>query len=313
MLEGGITVRLEYFQYLLMLKEAGSINKSAALLHTSPQNVSRVLKALEDELDVVLVNRSLTGIEFTEAGLGAVEMGTQFLDLLAAYQLQYHKNSQIMGELNIFATKIQSTLFLSDIVTKFAKLYPKIKLNYVENDFLICLNKVRSFSNSVGLLPILESETTEKQWDNMILQKISSDRIAIITERNSQMGKQKEVSYESLKGKRFVIHARNDYEDGFWGNIIDKYIMEYEDIFIASNSYLFFNKIWEDGYIGLGCEKTSTLSETLQKEEARTKISIIPINDFQSLFHNYLVVPKELSENQCVACLYHFLCEVSKV
>lgn len=83
-------------------------------------------------------------------------------------------------------------------------------------DFLICLNKVRSFSNSVGLLPILESETTEKQWDNMILQKISSDRIAIITERNSQMGKQKEVSYESLKGKRFVIHARNDYEDGFW-------------------------------------------------------------------------------------------------
>ena len=43
---------IEYIEYLIMLKQTGSINKSAVLLHTSPQNVSRIMKQMEDELNV---------------------------------------------------------------------------------------------------------------------------------------------------------------------------------------------------------------------------------------------------------------------
>ena len=38
-------MKTEYFGYLIMLKQAGSINKSATMLHTSPQNVSRIMRA----------------------------------------------------------------------------------------------------------------------------------------------------------------------------------------------------------------------------------------------------------------------------
>ncbi len=302
-------MKLEYFEYLVAMKEAGSINKSAEMLHTSPQNVSRVLKVMEDELGVELVNRSLAGIEFTEAGLGAVTVAKKILELYDTYLLQYRKNNEIEGELNIFSTKIQSTLYMDDIITKFAKLYPKVKLNYVENDLYICLDKMKSTRNSVGILPVLENEN-EEQWEDMLSYHLSSERLAIIADKNSTLGRQKKVSYKSLQGQKFVIHSRNDYEDGFWSKVLSQYVTELGEFSMASNGYLFYSKIFNDGFIGLGCERTSPLSEFMQKDEIRERVSVIPIVDGMESFRNCLVVPKEMQDAPIVECLYDFLLNI---
>ena len=42
------------------------------------------------------------------------------------------------------------------------------------------------------------------------------------------------------------------------------------DVFVASNGYLFYNKILEEGYIGLGSERASYLSESMQKGNSDT-------------------------------------------
>lgn len=299
-------MKIEYFRYLIMLKKAGSINKSAALLYTSPQNVSRILKAMEDELGVELVKRDLTGVVFTEAGLEAVVLGEKILELMNAYRLQYQRNRIVSGELNIYATKIQSTLFMDDIITKFAALYPQIKLRFVENDLWVCLHKLKTLPNSVGLFPVLEGADLS-DWDGMHLTKINSERIAVIVDKNSHFGKYKNVSYDFLEGKKCVIHARNDYEDGFWSKILNQYIKKTADVFVASNGYLFYNKILEEGYIGLGSERASYLSESMQKGAIRTRTAIIPVIDEYSMYSNCLVVPNDLVGNEAVNCLAEFL------
>lgn len=299
-------MKIEYFRYLIMLKKAGSINKSAALLYTSPQNVSRILKGIEDELGVELVKRNLTGVEFTEAGLEAVLMGEKILGLMDEYRLQFQKNKVVAGELNVYATKIQSTLFMDDIITKFSVSHPKIKLKFIENDLWVCLHKLKNVPNSVGLFPVLE-ETDLSDWNGMQLIKINADRIAVIVDKNSPFGKYKSVSYEFLEGKKCVIHARNDYEDGFWSKILNQYVKNVADIFVASNGYLFYNKILEENYVGLGCEKTSYLSESMQKESTRARTAIIPIIDAYSTYSNCLVVPDDLVKNEAVGCLKEFL------
>lgn len=299
-------MKIGYFYYLIMLKKAGSINKSAALLYTSPQNVSRVLKLVEDDLGVELVKRNLNGVEFTEAGLDAVLLGEQILGLLDEYRLKYQRSKVVSGELNIYATKIQSTLFMDDIVTKFSTLYPKVKLKFIENDLWVCLHKLRTIPNSVGLFPVLE-EADLSDWTGMRLTKINAERIAVIVNKNSTFWKYKDVSYDFLEGKKCVIHARNDYEDGFWSKILNQYVKNIADIFVASNGYLFYNKILEENYIGLGSEKVSYLSESMQKGTTRDRVAIIPINDECSTYNNCLVVPDELVENEAVKCLEEFL------
>lgn len=299
-------MKLEYLEYLIMLQKAGSINKSAALLHTSPQNVSRVLRSLEDELGVELVHRSLSGIEFTEAGVGAVDLGIKVLELMEAYKLQYRHKSQTEGRLNIYATKIQSALFMNDIVSKFTKLYPKIRVNYVENDLFICLEKIRQVKNSVGLIPVLNDDNFLDLEDFLVV-PVNSERIAILVARNAVLGKQTEVNWQELNNEKFVIHARNNIEDGFWSEVLAHSIENVEDIALASTGYLFFNKILEEGYIGLGCERTSSLSENMQRREVREKTRIIPVVDVNSTFQNSLVIPNGFRNDPAVGCLVDFM------
>lgn len=299
-------MKLEYFEYLIMLQKAGSINKSATLLHTSPQNVSRVLRSLEDELGIDLVRRSLSGIEFTEAGIGAVDLGLKILELMESYKLQYRHKSQTEGIINIFATKIQSALFMNDIIGKFTKLYPRIRVNYVENDLFICLEKIKQVKFGVGLIPILDDENFIS-LNEFSVEPVNSERIAILVARGEIFAKKTEVTWHELNNRKFVIHARNNIEDGFWSEVLARLIENVEDIALASTGYLFFNKILEEGYIGLGCERISSLSENMQKREVRENTRIIPVVDVNSTFRNCLVIPKEFEHDPAIECLIDFM------
>ena len=61
-------MRLECLRGLIELEKAGSINAAAKHLYLSQQGLSRMIGSLENELGTKLVERSHTGITFTEAG-----------------------------------------------------------------------------------------------------------------------------------------------------------------------------------------------------------------------------------------------------
>lgn len=60
-------MRLEYLSYIIAIHQGGSLSKAAELLHTSPQNVSRVLQLLENETQLSLFKRTTQGIVLTMA------------------------------------------------------------------------------------------------------------------------------------------------------------------------------------------------------------------------------------------------------
>lgn len=302
-------MKIEHLEYLIALQKAGSINKSAGLLHTSPQNVSRILKLLEDELEVELVDRSLSGVTFTAAGLGAVEMSKQIIALTNNYKRQFQGKSQTEGELILYATKIQSAIYLDDIIDRFSKLYPKINLNYHENDLFICWEKIRECQKCAGLIPVLEGSSLANHLkeNDIDIKKLSTERIAVVVNKNSHMAKHSSVNYESLKGKNIVIYARNTLNDGFWSDILQNFIVDVANINVATNGKLFFNKIIDDDYIGLGCEKTTLLSETLQNKAIRASIRVVPVRDEQAQFHNCIVTPKGAKNDQPLSRFLDFM------
>lgn len=61
-------MQIKNLEYLLELKQEGSINKAAAASFISQQGLSKVLASMEAELDIKLVERSRAGVRFTEAG-----------------------------------------------------------------------------------------------------------------------------------------------------------------------------------------------------------------------------------------------------
>lgn len=311
-LKGGYDVKIDYLTYLLALKQAGSVNKSALLLHTSPQNVSRVMKQMENEWQVTLFQRRAYGIEFTEAGMEALAMAKDVLTRVAVFRQKYAPKETMapQGRLTVVATKNASVLLVNDLVMKFSRTYPTIKLDFVEDDFLNCLAVLKE-RQAVGILPLLSKTPTaivpQPFLQEYVWQKITTDQVCIIVNQRSPLAQYERVTYNRLRGSRFVIYAHNSLKDGFWSKILHQFIKEIETLFIASNGYVFYDKIVEEGYVGLGCKIASPRSDTLQNEKIRQQIAMIPIKN-NGVIDNCLVYNKAES-SPTVSCFCNFLQE----
>ena len=209
-------MKTEYFEYLIMLKQAGSINKSATMLHTSPQNVSRIMKQIEDELNTELFKRLSYGVEFTEAGEKALEIAVEFSKKITDFKEMYGKNSaqtHLGGELYLTATKIQNNAFLNNIVMKFTKQYPEIKINLIEDDFFSCMEEFELHTNILGVLPLISDKNfmiiPMKYRQKYIWEILNQDRIAVLVNNKSIFNRRKAVPYQALSESQFVIYARN--------------------------------------------------------------------------------------------------------
>ena len=306
-------MKTEYFEYLIMLKQAGSINKSATMLHTSPQNVSRIMKQIEDELNTELFKRLSYGVEFTEAGEKALEIAVEFSKKITDFKEMYGKNSaqtHLGGELYLTATKIQNNAFLNNIVMKFTKQYPEIKINLIEDDFFSCMEEFELHTNILGVLPLISDKNfmiiPMKYRQKYIWEILNQDSIAVLINNKSIFNRRKAVPYQALSESQFVIYARNSFEDGFWSQLIANYIKPLQPIFIASNSYMFFNKIIEDGYIGLGCQYASAKSDSMQSEYINQNINFIPIQG-NDIFYNCLVYDKDRPLSETTKFFIKFL------
>ena len=61
-------MQIEHLRYFIALDTFQSINKTSRELGTTPQNVSRILKNLETEMDADLFFRTADGVTLTQTG-----------------------------------------------------------------------------------------------------------------------------------------------------------------------------------------------------------------------------------------------------
>jgi len=307
-------LKTEYFEYLIAVYDTGSINKSANILRTTPQNVSRVMRQMEKELDVELFKRTIHGVEFTEAGLEAVTMAHEINNRIKFFENKYRtkeRNENVFGELNVVATRIQSNSFLNQLIMEFSEQYPAVNLNYYEDDFLYCLQSVVDNANTIGFVPLLEGNNNfipEKYDDVLEWDILNSDRVTLIVSKNSPWKKYKTVQYPMLKDCKFVIYAKNTFEDGWWSNIIAQNIKVTTPISIVQNGFIFFNKIIKEGYVGLGCAYASQKSDSMSNNSVSDNIIMIPIQN-NDLFYNCMIHSSEQELTPVIQAFQDFIKE----
>lgn len=76
-------MRLEYFEYLVALRDHPSMSAASRELHVTPQTLSIAIGKLEKELGVKLVVTDNQGTMLNENGLFLVEKSKEFFDAIA--------------------------------------------------------------------------------------------------------------------------------------------------------------------------------------------------------------------------------------
>jgi DNA-binding transcriptional LysR family regulator len=128
----GGRMKLQDLHVLMTVVQAGSMGKAAQRLNTTQPNISRSIAELEHTLGVRLLDRHRQGIEPTEYGRALLDCGVAVFDDLR----QGVKNIAFLadpaaGELRIGTTTFLAASFVSALVDRLSRRYPRMVFHLV--------------------------------------------------------------------------------------------------------------------------------------------------------------------------------------
>lgn len=158
--------------YLLDIVESKSIHKTADKYNISPQGASKALHKLEQELNLSLIKRSTKGVCLTEEGQYLLE---SFKKISEAYgeillygnqQNGIDNHAEAKGSVTIAIIPRIADSHLSNLISKFNSLYPKIKIMVKTMEGYKILQEASSYNCTFDLSLI--SFTSEKDNHNLV-------------------------------------------------------------------------------------------------------------------------------------------------
>ncbi|MEC2078398.1 LysR family transcriptional regulator [Metabacillus fastidiosus] len=170
---------IRQLRYFIAIVEERKISAAARRLHMSQPPLSQQLKAMEEELGTVLVERSGKFLELTEAGKSLYKYALQMVKLMEEAKTEIKEvGNGVNGRLSIGINTF-SQANLSEVIQQFHKEYPKItyKIQQNESAHLCKLVKDRAVELAIIRLPLELSDFSVIHLKTESFYFITSDRL----------------------------------------------------------------------------------------------------------------------------------------
>jgi len=151
-------------EYLIALNEEGHFNKAAQRCFVSQPTLSGQLKKLEDELGVLLVERTNRQVNMTEAGLAAANQARRILvEKRVLKEIAQRYQDPMAGELHVGLIPTVAPYLLPRFMPVLKKKFPNLKLWLHEHQTHVLLNKLRNAELDLLILalPVATNEFYE--------------------------------------------------------------------------------------------------------------------------------------------------------
>lgn len=294
-------MQLNHLRYFIVLCDSRSINKASTFLNTTPQNVSRILKSLEGEMEVILFERTPEGLEPTQEGEEflqfAKSMIFQFDELQAKFQLKKKQHKE-EHEITIISSNTINETILNKILVAFLKKYPNI---IVKNTTIINLKEgyeyIKSVPNAIAMLYTHPDEQIDEK--NFSAVTALKHQPVVIANRNHPLAAKAKCQLKELSQYNLMLHANNTYS----GTLAHHYLnLNQQTISYLGNIDSCYEMAANSDYI-----TTDALEGFLcKKEELRKNLVAIPIADLP--FINCLLIKsKDLPDDSPQQLLYAFI------
>lgn len=161
---------LTQITYFTAVCEYKNVTKAANALFVSRTAVSRALKDLENEWDLILFKRSRTGVELTEDGERVRDIFTDFNNAYMALKKSVNDRRRIQNqqELRIGITTTTGSMFFPDFFRGFKSHHPDIRLRFTEHNAFDSINALLSGAIDFFITPHIINESVY----NDIIEKV---------------------------------------------------------------------------------------------------------------------------------------------
>jgi DNA-binding transcriptional LysR family regulator len=193
-------MELRHVRTFLVLAEELHFGRAALKLRVAQSAVSQTLRALEEELGVMLLERSKRRVSLTPAGTQYVEHARAALARLdegAAAAL--HAASGEVGELRLSFTLMSALTILPRVVTRFQRTYPRVRVVVTPGGSTEQLEAIRQGRCDIGFMAF---KRDVQPLETMVVARAAL--VAVLPSRHP-LSKRSRVQLSELAGEPFIF------------------------------------------------------------------------------------------------------------
>jgi DNA-binding transcriptional LysR family regulator len=267
---------LQQLRILKAVATEKSFTKAAELLYLSQPSLSKQIKILEKNLDVLLINRENNKISLTENGKVFLQYSERILALCeeSCRALIDLKNGE-RGSLTVGASQTIGTYLLPRVLALFAQNYPQIDLKVQVNSTRII---AKNIINREIDLAVVGGEIPEHLKENLLVEDFVEDEFSLIISKSHPFAIKKTITKEDLYHLNFITLNSNSTIRKFIDNILiqNQIQTKHLKIIMQLNS---IEGIKTAVSLGLGAAFVS--SSAIEKEIELKTIEILKIDNIR--------------------------------
>ncbi|WP_432663853.1 LysR family transcriptional regulator [Wukongibacter baidiensis] len=195
--------QLEYFQRVCRFN---NITRAAESLHVAQPSITNAIQKLEDELGVILLDRSKRQIKPTTEGEVFLERINNILRLVKDTTTEMRDYGLLKkGNLKIGIPPMIGTYLFPHIFVNFKNLYPQIKLSIYEKGSLETRMMIEKGDLDLGIVIISEPS---KQLETMA---ISQSEILVCLNKTHHLCDKESLEFKDLKDEPLIMLKEGFY------------------------------------------------------------------------------------------------------
>ncbi|MGO9822050.1 MAG: LysR family transcriptional regulator, partial [Solirubrobacteraceae bacterium] len=192
---------LRQLRYLVALAEEGSFTRAAESVHIAQPAVSQQIRRLEEELGIVLVERTTRRVTLTEAGELLVVRARRILGELEAAESELQALSGMYaGHVTIGAMHTMGPVDLSLALALFSERHPNVLFTVREQSSEEMAEMLRVDELDLAFLSVTERIESR----GLGLHQLVSEELVVLLPRSHRLGQRKQVVMAELADEPFI-------------------------------------------------------------------------------------------------------------
>lgn len=198
-----MNLTLRQLRAFVQVARQGSFTSAARQLHLTQSAISALVRELERQLGLVVLDRTTRRVTLTEPGSQLLLLAERVLsDVDTAVTEAKGLLDKSRGRVVVAASPLAAATLLPDIIARFARKHPKVKVEL--HDMLTdqILHHVRGGTSDFGI------GTFEKSHTELELSTLYEDVLGVIMPAKSPLARKRPLRWRDLAGQPMVALAR---------------------------------------------------------------------------------------------------------
>lgn len=197
--------------YFVTIVEEGQITRAANRLHIAQPPLSMQLKALEEELGVILINRDKKEFELTSPGATFYKRAKEVLDSIDGMVKEVKEEKEgIRGKLSIGTVK-SCVPYLLPLLNKFKEKYPDVTFQIWEEDSKRLEELLLNKKIELGIVRLPLQSQDVKNVNSLSIYPLHSEPLVAIQLKDSGKCNADTITVKELKDSPLLIlHSQGD-------------------------------------------------------------------------------------------------------